>query len=190
VSVRAIAAAGGVCESAAVVAGAVEDPELPGLTIADLGILRGVVVDAEGHIEVRLTPTYSGCPAVEVIEHDVRDALAANGFEDVRISRVLSPPWTTAWITSDGRRKLAAGGIAPPGPAPAATPPVTKLSGAGDPGAGNGAAGVSVRVAFVARCPHCGSRDTEVTSPFGSTPCKALHRCRSCTEPFDYFKPL
>jgi len=152
----------------AAVAGAVEDPELPQVTIAELGILREVVVGEHDGIEVRLTPTYSGCPAVEVIEAEVHRALAAAGFDDVTVCRVLSPPWTTDWITAEGRRKLAAGGIAPPARQRAGTQPVT----------------------FVVRCPHCGSADTELVSRFGSTACKALRRCRSCAEPFDHFKPL
>jgi len=172
-------------------AAAVEDPELPSLTIGDLGILRDVAVDEGGHVDVNLTPTYSGCPAVEVIEHDVRAALADAGWGDVTVWRVLSPPWTTDWITPEGRRKLAAGGIAPPAA-------VAELAGAraaataannGRSAGGFGHA-LSQPVAFVVRCPHCGSKDTEVLSAFGSTPCKSLRRCRSCAEPFDHFKPL
>ncbi|MFZ0171578.1 MAG: 1,2-phenylacetyl-CoA epoxidase subunit PaaD [Acidimicrobiales bacterium] len=160
-------------EEIARIAGSVEDPELPHVTIGELGILRAVVVDEHGHAEVELTPTYSGCPAVEVIEGDVRAALADAGYADVSVRRVLSPPWTTDWITPEGRRKLAAGGIAPPASvcAPVGDAP-------------------SQPVAFVVRCPHCGSPDTELVSPFGSTACKALRRCRSCAEPFDHFKPF
>ncbi len=162
-------------EDVARIAGSVEDPELPTLTIEELGILRAVTVDEEGHVEVRLTPTYSGCPAVEVIEHDVRAALEAGGWDDVTVRRVLSPAWTTDWISPEGRRKLAAGGIAPPGP----------------PGSPvGGSAGVGQPVVFVVPCPLCGSHDTEVVSRFGSTPCKALRRCLACGEPFDHFKPL
>lgn len=157
------------------IAGAVEDPELPNLTIADLGILRGVAVDDDDHVEVSLTPTYSGCPAVEVIEHDVLSALAEAGFEDVTVRISLSPAWTTDWITAEGRRKLVAGGIAAP-------QPVRTLPHAG--------ATAGQRVVFAVRCPHCGSRDTELVSRFGSTPCKALRRCLSCAEPFDHFKAL
>jgi len=155
------------------IAGAVEDPELPQVTIAELGILREVAVDEHEGVEVRLTPTYSGCPAVEVIERDVRSALAGAGFEDVTVRRVLSPPWTTDWITPEGRRKLEAGGIAPP---------AFRSEQAG--------AASSQPVAFVVRCPHCGSPETELISRFSSTACKALRRCRSCAEPFDHFKPL
>lgn len=163
-------------EELARIAGGVEDPELPTVTIGDLGILRGVAVDEAGHVEVSLTPTYSGCPAVEVIERDVLARLAAAGWDDVTVRRVLSPAWTTDWITPAGRRKLAAGGIAPPdraGRRPAPGPGTT-----------------AVPVAFVVLCPRCGSRDTELVSRFGSTPCKALRRCRSCSEPFDHFKAL
>lgn len=163
-------------EEIARVAGAVEDPELPSVTIGDLGILRGVTVDDHDHVDVNLTPTYSGCPAVEVIEHDVRAALAEAGWSDVTVWRVLSPPWTTDWITPEGRRKLAAGGIAPP----------ARLCGPVD----DGDEVPAHPVTFVVRCPRCGSKDTEVLSRFGSTPCKALRRCRSCAEPFDHFKPL
>jgi ring-1,2-phenylacetyl-CoA epoxidase subunit PaaD len=171
------------------IAGCVEDPELPNLTIGDLGILRGVRVDENGHVEVDLTPTYSGCPAVEMIERDVFSALTAAGWTDVNVRRVLAPAWTTDWITAEGRRKLAEVGIAPPGPACQAA------GGGGGAVAAPGQAGaVAVAapgqvVAFV-RCPHCGSRDTELVSRFGSTACKALRRCRSCQEPFDHFKPL
>jgi ring-1,2-phenylacetyl-CoA epoxidase subunit PaaD len=161
------------------IAGGVEDPELPSVTIGELGILRGVQIDEHDHVDVNLTPTYSGCPAVEVIEHDVRAALAEAGWSDVTVWRVLSPAWTTDWITPEGRRKLAAGGIAPPSSAAA---------GAGA-GAGNTAT-FSQPVAFVVRCPQCGSGDTEELAHFGSTACKALRRCRSCAEPFDHFKPL
>jgi ring-1,2-phenylacetyl-CoA epoxidase subunit PaaD len=160
------------------IAGAVEDPELPSVTIADLGILRGVQVDEHDHVDVNLTPTYSGCPAVEVIEHDVRAALAEAGWTDVTVWRVLSPAWTTDWITPEGRRKLAAGGIAPP---PAA---------AGDLAGGVATTTFTQPVTFVVRCPHCGSRDTEELAHFRSTACRALRRCRSCAEPFDHFKPL
>jgi ring-1,2-phenylacetyl-CoA epoxidase subunit PaaD len=161
----------------AAIAGSVEDPELPSLTIGDLGILRGVAVDEHGHVDVDLTPTYSGCPAVEVIEHDVSAALADAGWKDVTVRRVLSPAWTTDWITTEGRRKLAAVGIAPPG-----SPACGRVGGHG--------AAFGQPVTIGVRCPHCGSRDTELLSQFGSTACKALRRCRTCAEPFDHFKPL
>lgn len=159
-------------EAVTLVAGDVADPELPNLTIADLGILRAVRVDADGHVEVDLTPTYSGCPAVEMIEHDVRTALAESGWADATVRRVLAPAWTTDWVTAEGRAKLAEIGIAPPGPACRA------------PQASEGQP-----VGFVL-CPRCGSRDSELLSRFSSTACKALRRCRSCLEPFDHFKAL
>jgi ring-1,2-phenylacetyl-CoA epoxidase subunit PaaD len=168
-------------EEIAGIAGAVEDPELPSVTIGDLGILRGVQVDEHDHVDVNLTPTYSGCPAVEVIEHDVRAALAEAGWTDVTVWRMLSPAWTTDWITPEGRRKLAAGGIAPPAPAP---------HGAVAAGGKRPERTFSHSVTFVVPCPHCGSHDTEELARFGSTACKALRRCRSCAEPFDHFKPL
>jgi ring-1,2-phenylacetyl-CoA epoxidase subunit PaaD len=173
-------------EEIARIAGSVEDPELPSLTIGDLGILRGVRVDEHDHVEVDLTPTYSGCPAVEVIEHDVREALVDAGWADVTVRRVLSPAWTTDWITLEGRRKLAATGIAPPGP----VRPLA-LGGASQQQRNPTATRAAPQpITFVVRCPHCGSRDTELLSGFGSTPCKALRRCRHCAEPFDHFKSL
>ena len=145
---------------------AVVDPEIPVLTIDDLGILRDVRVDGD-RVEVDLTPTYSGCPATEVIRRDVESALRAHGVEDASVRLVLSPAWTTDWMSEEGRRKLHAYGIAPPGPAEHAR----------------------VR-ALPVRCPQCGSAHTSELSHFGSTPCKALRRCAGCLEPFDHFKPL
>lgn len=147
-------------------AAAVPDPEIPVLTVADLGILRGVSL--EGGVAVaRVTPTYTGCPAVLAIELAVEAALLDAGFE-ARVERVISPPWTTDWITDAGRAKLLAYGIAPPAKG-----------------------GNSARALFgetVVACPRCGSEDTEKLSEFGSTPCKAQYRCRACLEPFDHFK--
>jgi ring-1,2-phenylacetyl-CoA epoxidase subunit PaaD len=131
----------------------VMDPEIPVVSIMDLGIVRGITDD-----EVVLTPTYSGCPATHFIERSVRDALDSAGFRQVAIRTSLSPPWTTDWITEQGKQALRKYGIAPPDLAKAAT------------------------------CPQCGSTDTEEVSRFGSTPCKAQWRCRSCLEPFDRFK--
>ncbi|HEX6377426.1 MAG TPA: 1,2-phenylacetyl-CoA epoxidase subunit PaaD [Allosphingosinicella sp.] len=130
----------------------VADPEIPVISVVELGIVRSVEPD-----RVVITPTYTGCPATRVIERDVRAALDAAGYRHVRIETALSPAWTTDWISAEGRRKLHAYGIAPP-----ATQAV--------------------------RCPQCGSADTEEISRFGSTPCKALWRCRACREPFDLFK--
>lgn len=149
-------------------AASVVDPEVPCVTIADLGILRSVVVE-DGVAVAKLTPTYSGCPAVLAIEMAVRTALEAAGFTP-RIERVMAPPWTTDWISEQGREKLRAYGIAPPEKA-----------------------ATSVRALFGydrVACPRCGSSNTERISEFGSTACKALYRCESCLEPFDYFKCL
>ncbi|MFC7327410.1 1,2-phenylacetyl-CoA epoxidase subunit PaaD [Marinactinospora rubrisoli] len=157
-------------------AAAVRDPELPMLTLADLGVLRGVEADADGTVAVAITPTYSGCPALEAMRDDLVTALHAAGFRRVRVRTVLSPPWSSDWITAAGRRALAEHGISPPGPAPrrAAGPvPLTLLP---------------TRTA--ARCPHCGSADTEEVSRFGATPCRALLRCRSCREPFEHVKEV
>jgi ring-1,2-phenylacetyl-CoA epoxidase subunit PaaD len=153
-------------------AASVLDPEVPVLTVEDLGVLRDVSVD-DDTVTVTVTPTYSGCPAMEVIERDVEQAVRAAGFDDVRVRRVLSPAWTTDWITEDGRRKLEDFGIAPPtgaGPAVRPTGPVP--------------------LALSVRCPQCGSLDTRELSRFGSTACKALWQCRACAEPFDHFKAL
>jgi ring-1,2-phenylacetyl-CoA epoxidase subunit PaaD len=149
------------------VAGAVLDPEVPVLTIDDLGILRDVSVEGEV-VEVVITPTYSGCPAMEAIRADLVEALRAAGFAQVSVRTVLSPAWTTDWMSDDGKRKLHEYGIAPPHPRP--TGPVL--------------------LALSVRCPQCGSPDTLELSRFGSTACKSLWACNACREPFDYFKPL
>ncbi len=150
-------------------AAAVVDPEIPVLTIADLGVLRDVRVAEDGTVEVEITPTYSGCPAMNAIALDVELALARAGIAKARVVTVLSPAWTTDWMSEEGRRKLAAFGIAPPAPK------------------------ASRRALFgieTVACPRCGSEDTEELAAFGSTACKALRRCRSCREPFDHFKCL
>ncbi|WP_372419898.1 1,2-phenylacetyl-CoA epoxidase subunit PaaD [Actinotalea solisilvae] len=156
------------------VAGAVPDPEIPVLTLDDLGIVRGLDVAADGTVEVTLTPTYTGCPATAVIAADVEAALRAAGAEPVVVRTVLAPAWTTDWMSDAGRAKLLAFGIAPPGachaPAGAGTAPVA--------------------LALTARCPRCGSTRTREISRFGSTPCKALWACRDCAEPFDAFKAI
>jgi ring-1,2-phenylacetyl-CoA epoxidase subunit PaaD len=147
-------------------AASVVDPEIPVLTIADLGVLRDVRV-ADGRVEVAITPTYSGCPAMNMIALEIELALERAGFRNSKVSTVLSPAWTTEWMSDDGRRKLREYGIAPP------------------------QAASSRRALFGVQqveCPQCGSADTELLSEFGSTSCKALWRCRSCREPFDYFK--
>ncbi|MBO0766895.1 MAG: phenylacetate-CoA oxygenase subunit PaaJ [Hyphomicrobiaceae bacterium] len=148
----------------------VTDPELPFLTIADMGILRDVRV-AGNTVEVAITPTYSGCPAMDVIALDIVTALTKAGFPEVRIERVLSPAWTTDWLTPPARAKLAANGIAPP---------------QGRPDGSNSKRALFAEPAIV--CPSCGSMATDRVSEFGSTPCKAHYRCRTCREPFQYFK--
>jgi ring-1,2-phenylacetyl-CoA epoxidase subunit PaaD len=147
-------------------AAGVVDPEIPVLTIVDLGVLRDVAV-MDGHVEVAITPTYSGCPAMNMIALEIELALAREGIHDAKIRTVLSPAWTTDWMSDDGRRKLREYGIAPP-----------------QAGSGRRALFGEQQVA----CPQCCSGDTEVLSEFGSTSCKALWRCKSCREPFDYFK--
>jgi len=146
----------------------VADPEIPVLSIVDLGIVRFVRWDANDVLHVGLTPTYSGCPATDVIRGSVSRALANAGLEGAKVDTVLSPPWTSDWLTPEGRQKLVEFGIAPP--AEAVSSPRRLF---GDP-----------RVA----CPKCGSDATERVSEFGSTPCKAHYRCTECLEPFDYFK--
>jgi ring-1,2-phenylacetyl-CoA epoxidase subunit PaaD len=150
------------------VAGTVPDPEIPVLTLDDLGIVRRLTIDDDGTVEVDLTPTYTGCPATAVIAGDVERALLATGVERVVVRTVLSPAWSTDWMSERGRRKLQEYGIAPPG---ACQPP-------------------GVGLTLKARCPRCGSTDTREISRFGSTPCKSLWSCRSCLEPFDSFKSI
>jgi ring-1,2-phenylacetyl-CoA epoxidase subunit PaaD len=140
------------------VVAAVADPEIPVLTIEDLGVLRDVRLDEAGRVEVTITPTYSGCPAMDTIRSEVERALDERGFTDAVVRTVLAPAWTTEWMTEEGKRKLAAYGVAPPVPAGAV------------------------------RCPNCGSTDTRLVSRFGSTACKALRACNQCLEPFDHFR--
>ena len=142
---------------------AVRDPELRSVTIADLGILRDVAVDAAGKATVTITPTYSGCPAMDVIRRDIEVAAQVAGYADVDVVTVLTPAWTTDWITDAGRAALESSRIAPPG---------------------------RVGLRLSVRCPHCGSPATEQISRFGSTACKALWRCTACREPFDAVKAL
>jgi ring-1,2-phenylacetyl-CoA epoxidase subunit PaaD len=155
------------------------DPELPMLTITDLGILRAVHETADG-ITVTITPTYSGCPAMREISADISQRLARAGFAHVTVKTQLAPPWTSDWITADGRRKLAAAGIAPPSPAPRRSGPVPLTLTFSPPQAGPPAPG----------CPHCGSPRTTRTAEFSSTACKSLYRCDECREPFEAVKPL
>ena len=157
--------AAGLRERAWAAAAQIVDPEIPVLTIADLGVLRDVRV-AGDTVEVVITPTYSGCPAMDMIAVEVGLALEQAGFAAPKVTRVLSPAWTTDWITQEGKAKLERFGIAPP------------------QGTGRRALFGEERV----RCPRCGSEETRRISEFGSTPCKALYRCTACAEPFDYFK--
>ncbi len=157
------------------VAATVTDPELPALTLADLGVLRDVR-EEDGVVVVEITPTYSGCPAMGVMRADLLHALHAAGFDRVEVRTVLAPAWSTDRITAEGRRKHAAAGIAPPGPAPPRGPGPVPL-----------ALGPPRRAAG---CPLCGSPDTEQLSEFGATACKALRRCRACGEPFEHVKEI
>ncbi|GAB4537487.1 MAG: phenylacetate-CoA oxygenase subunit PaaJ [Parvularculaceae bacterium] len=147
----------------------VMDPEVPVLSVLDLGVVRNVRIDEKGAAEIVVTPTYSGCPATEAIERLIRERLEKDGWR-VRLETRLAPPWTTDWLSDAAREKLRAYGIAPPQGSP------DKRSLAPD------------RPAIV--CPRCGSQDTECVSEFGSTACKALYKCRACLEPFEYFKCL
>lgn len=157
------------------VASAVRDPELPVLTLADLGVLREVS-EEDGRVVVTITPTYSGCPAIDEMGADLRRSLRAAGFAEVEVRLSLSPAWTTDWISAEGRSKLAAAGIAPPariGPRVAGPVPLNLVP-------------PSRQVA----CPRCGSPNTSEISRFGSTACKALRRCNACSEPFEHVKEI
>lgn len=158
-----------ILEKARILLQSVTDPEVPVLTVDDLGIIRDLRIGEDGMLEVVITPTYSGCPAMGVIEINIRSALQEGGFDQVRVITVLSPAWTTEWLSEAGRRKLQAYGIAPPAEAS-----LDKKALLGE------------RRALL--CPHCGSDNTEMISQFGSTACKSLFRCLDCLEPFDYFK--
>ncbi|MEV8514376.1 1,2-phenylacetyl-CoA epoxidase subunit PaaD [Dactylosporangium sp. NPDC051484] len=144
---------------------AVRDPELPLVTIEELGILRRVA-ERDGQVTVTITPTYSGCPAMDAIRADIAAALDAGGYHDVEVDTDLAEAWTTDWITDEGLAKLAAAGVAPP------------------------ARSAAVALTLTVRCPRCGSPDTEELSRFGATACKALWRCRACREPFERVKAL
>lgn len=165
-STMSVPAASGTLAHAQAVLETVGDPELPFLTIGEMGILRDVRLTGDA-LEVVITPTYSGCPAMDIIAVDITTALAKAGFVNVRISRALSPAWTTDWLTPAARDKLRANGIAPP-----------------ERAQGKRALFAESHVT----CPACGSKSTERVSEFGSTPCKAHYRCRACREPFQYFK--
>ncbi len=161
-------------EAAWEVAASVTDPELPVLTLADLGVLREVTVTGAGSVTVVLTPTYSGCPALAVMREDVVRRLRAAGFDDVTLRISLAPPWSSDWISDRGRRALREHGISPPGPA-----------------ARSGAGTVPLTLAptrRAVRCPRCGSDEVALTSEFGPTACTALYRCSGCLEPFEHVK--
>ncbi|KRE92042.1 1,2-phenylacetyl-CoA epoxidase subunit PaaD [Arthrobacter sp. Soil764] len=154
------------------IAATVCDPEIPVLTIADLGILRNVDVQ-DGKVTVTITPTYSGCPAMDAIRDDLYTAFKKEGYEDVHVDLVLAPAWTTDWMTQAGKQKLQEYGIAPP--------------------SGNSRAGGHsgpIRLSLAVKCPQCSSLNTKELTRFGSTSCKALYVCQDCKEPFDYFKVL
>lgn len=153
----------------------VPDPEIPVISLVDLGIIRDVAWE-DDTLVVTVTPTYSGCPATTIINLDIETALRARGVENVRLKRRLSPPWTTDWISAEGREKLRAYGIAPPIDGSAADGRLLARA--------DRLAGGNLTIA----CPRCGSTRTEKVSQFGSTPCKASYRCTDCLEPFDYFK--
>lgn len=147
----------------------VTDPEVPVLTVVDLGVVRDVKIHPDETVEVIITPTYSGCPAMKTIEINILAALREAGIQKVKVTTVLSPPWTTDWLTESGKAKLKAYGIAPP------------QSGTVDKGA------LFAEEKHI-ECPRCGSKNTKMVSQFGSTACKALYQCQDCREPFDYFK--
>ncbi|MNK09072.1 putative 1,2-phenylacetyl-CoA epoxidase, subunit D [compost metagenome] len=148
----------------------VPDPEVPVLSVIDLGIVRAVKVLSETEVEITITPTYSGCPAMDFIEKNIREVLSEKGIETIHVKTILAPAWTTDWMSEAGKEKLLAYGIAPP------VNEVDKLVLFGD--------------APVVKCPQCHSENTKMLSQFGSTACKALYQCTDCLEPFDYFKCL
>jgi ring-1,2-phenylacetyl-CoA epoxidase subunit PaaD len=153
----------------------VVDPEMPMLTLDDLGVVRGVTVEGDA-VLVTITPTYSGCPAIEEMRSDVRASLTAAGYANVEVRTVFSPAWSTDWISDDGLRKLAEAGIAPPGrttPRPVGPIPLTLTP-----------------PSSAVRCPHCGAATTEELSRFGPTACTALRRCPACREPFEHMKEI
>ncbi|TDT85957.1 ring-1,2-phenylacetyl-CoA epoxidase subunit PaaD [Arthrobacter sp. AG258] len=155
------------------IAATVVDPEIPVLTIADLGILRKVDAGTDGSVTVTITPTYSGCPAMDAIRDDLYTAFKKEGYWDVHVDLVLAPAWTTDWMTEAGKQKLQEYGIAPP-------------SGHSKAGGHSG----PIRLSLAVKCPQCNSLNTKELTRFGSTSCKALYVCQDCKEPFDYFKVL
>jgi ring-1,2-phenylacetyl-CoA epoxidase subunit PaaD len=147
----------------------VNDPEVPALSVLDLGIVRDVKINEEG-IQVVITPTYSGCPAIDMIATNIKMELLANGFHNIKVISILSPAWTTDWMSEEGKRKLKEYGIAPPNPRQQVCRDELFASDE------------------AVQCPHCNSYHTHRISEFGSTACKSLHQCDDCKEPFDYFK--
>jgi ring-1,2-phenylacetyl-CoA epoxidase subunit PaaD len=150
---------------------AIPDPEIPNVSIVDLGIVRSVE-ERDGEVLVTVTPTYSGCPAMQLIENAIGEAVRANGVDHFRIVKNLSPAWTTEWISETGKQKLLEAGIAPPGAISRSTNVVFEFA------------------PHNVQCPTCGSNETKVTSEFGSTSCKAYYHCNECSSTFEYFKPL
>lgn len=149
----------------------IPDPEVPVLSITDLGIIRNInIISAGKSVEIMVTPTYSGCPAMDTISANIRLTLLKNGYKDVMITKVLSPAWTTDWMTESGKQKLRAYGIAPPGKMQQNDPSVLFAE------------------PVPIQCPQCNSYNTKLVSEFGSTACKALYQCNECKEPFDHFK--
>lgn len=146
----------------------IPDPEIPVITIAELGVIRDVILNGET-VEVKITPTYSGCPAMKRMEDDIREVLTANGFKEIKINLVYSPAWTTDWIPEEAKEKLRIYGIAPP---EKTTENKSWLTGKSK----------------IVKCPRCKSENTRLVSQFGSTACKSLYQCNDCLEPFDYFK--
>ncbi|KOT32559.1 phenylacetic acid degradation protein PaaD [Streptomyces caelestis] len=165
-------------------AGSVPDPELPVLTLRELGVVRAVHAHGTDAVEVELTPTYTGCPAVEAMSLDIERVLREHGVREVTVRRVLAPAWSTDDITDEGRRKLREFGIAPPRARTASGPVGVELGPTRTRATRPGDEPLPVR------CPHCGSAETELLSRFSSTACKALRRCLACREPFDHFKEL
>ena len=153
----------------------VPDPEIPVISLTDLGIIRDVAWDGDTLV-VTVTPTYSGCPATAIIDLDIEKALRAKGIGKLRLKRQISPPWTTDWISAEGRAKLLAYGIVPPGPASSAEVPIRFFP--------------RTPKTVALACPRCGSLHTERLAAFGSTACKATWRCLDCKEPFEHFKPI
>ena len=154
----------------------VKDPEVPVLSVVELGVLRDATVAADGAVEVAITPTYSGCPAMHTIEADIVAALRGAGYPEVRVQTVFNPAWTTDWISADAREKLRAYGIAPPGPRPAGEDDLIPL--------------LRRRAPDAVPCPYCGSTETVLKSEFGSTACKSIRFCTSCQQPFEQFKAI